>query len=73
MLKVWVNVFLIKNFLKTKTFYFYDRFFVSNQNFTAEYVKIVKIPGFSGIFLNSRFSSFLATLLLSLHLYNKYT
>ena len=24
----------------------YDRFFVSNQNFTTEHVKNVKIPGF---------------------------
>ena len=28
----------------------YDRFFESNQNFTTEHVKIVKIPGFPRFF-----------------------
>jgi len=40
--------FIIENFLTiTKVFYLYDRFFVSNRNFTTEHVKIIKIPGFS--------------------------
>ena len=43
----------------TKYFYLYDKFFVLNQNFTAEHVKIVKIPGFPGFLVifvqNSRF------------------
>ena len=30
----------------TKHFCLYDRFFESNQNFTSEHVKIVKVPGF---------------------------
>ena len=32
--------------MMSKKFYLYDRFFESNQSFTTEHVKIVKIPGF---------------------------
>ena len=37
----------------TKKIYLYDRFFVSNQNFTTEHVKIVKNSRF--FVQNSRF------------------
>ena len=30
----------------TKFFYLFDRFYMSNQIFTTEHVKAVKIPGF---------------------------
>ena len=40
----------------TKIFYLYDRFFESNQKFTTEHVKIVKIPGFPFFF--SKFPKF---------------
>ena len=36
----------------TKKFYLYDRFIVSNRNFTTEHVKIVKTPLFMGKFIN---------------------
>ena len=32
--------------MMTKIFFFYNRIFESNQNFTTEHVKIVKISGF---------------------------
>ena len=32
--------------MMTKSFYLYDKFFESNQNFTTEHMKIVKVPGF---------------------------
>ena len=39
-----------------KNFHLYDRFFVTNQNFTTKHVKIGKIPDFLVIFIqNSRF------------------
>ena len=38
-------------------FYLYDIFFESNQNFTTEHVKIVKIPGFFNDFC-SKFQVF---------------
>ena len=48
--------------MTTKSLYLYDRFLVSNQNFTAENVKVLKnpgflfkIPGFFQNFSNSRF------------------
>ena len=44
--------------MMTKMFYFDDRFFESNRNFTTKHVKIVKFqvfPGFFQNFLNSRF------------------
>ena len=41
--KVTLNVLLLKKLIDDeKTFYFFDRFFVSNQNFTTEHVKIIK-------------------------------
>ena len=50
----------------TKKFYLYDIFFVSNQNFTTEHVKMLKIPGFYSKFLKFevlfRFPDKLATL-----------
>ena len=41
----------------TKMFYLYDIFSESNQNFTAEHVKIVRIPGFFSDFC-SKFQVF---------------
>ena len=38
----------------TTFFYFYDRFFESNRNFTTEHMKIVKIPGFSKFFNDNK-------------------
>ena len=44
--------------MMTKTFCLYERFFVSNRNFTTEHVKTVNIPGSSRFFVqNSRFFS----------------
>ena len=43
-------LFKKKNLMMTKDFYLYDRIFESNQNFTTEHVKIVKVPGFSRFF-----------------------
>ena len=46
--KATLNMFFNKKILMmAKLFCLYDRFFESNRNFTAEYVKVVKIPGFS--------------------------
>ena len=48
--KATLNVFFVKKtMMMTKFFYLYNRFLESNQNFTTEHVKIVKIPGFSRI------------------------
>ena len=58
-----------KLLMMTKKIHFYDRFFVSNQNFTTEHVKLIKfqvffniaqIPGFSKSFycLNCQFPGF---------------
>ena len=38
--------FIIKNYDDKKKSYSYDRLFVSNQNFTTEPVKTVKVPRF---------------------------
>ena len=43
--------------MMTKTFYLNDRFRESNQNFTTEHVKIVKITGFFSYFC-SKFQAF---------------
>ena len=43
--------------IMSKSFYLYDRFFDSNQIFTTEHVKIVKIPGFYSDFC-SKFQVF---------------
>ena len=58
--KATLNVFFDKKFFDDdKIFYLYDRFFVSNRNFTTEHVKIVKnskfFPGFWPKLSNSRF------------------
>ena len=47
----------IKFLMMTKNVYLYDRFFDSNQIFTTEHVKIVKIPGFYSDFC-SKFQVF---------------
>ena len=47
--------------MMTKKFFLYGRFFVSNRNFTTEYVKIVKNSRyFQGFFKISQIPGFLA-------------
>ena len=54
--KAILNVFLYQKKFDDdkKKIYLYDRFFVSNRNFTSFYVKIVKISSFFND-LNSKF------------------
>ena len=46
MLSYFKCVFLIKKFDDEKKSHLYDRFFVSNRNFTTENIYTIKIPGF---------------------------
>ena len=61
--------FLIKKDDDDKKIVFYDRFFVSNCNFTTEHVKNFRF--FQIFFSNSRFPGKVATLILD-SIYNKY-
>ena len=56
--KATLNMFFNKKIvMMTKNVYSYDGIFESNQNFTIEHVKIVKIPGFFSDFC-SKFKVF---------------
>ena len=45
--------------MMTRKFCLYDRFFVSNRNFTTEYLKLLKFPGFYRLKISLKFKGLL--------------